>query len=180
MTTKPIHPAPLFALLLAFLFLVPAHADSVVAEEFMPDPQVVGKGRMKVMLWNVFDATLYAENGQYDADKPFALSLAYLRKLKGKKIVEKTLSEIRSQGPLDSETGKRWSTALDKIIPDVDDKTIITGVRDARANTLFYQNGAFIGQIDDPAFTEAFFGIWLGNKSSKPELTRKLLGQTDS
>jgi len=180
MTTRTIRLTPLFALLLASLFLVSAHADSNIAEDFMPDPQVVGKGRMKVMLWNVFDATLYAEQGQYEANKPFALSLAYLRKLKGKKIVEKTLSEIRNQSPLDDDTGKRWSAALAEIIPNVDDKTIITGVRDAKANTLFYQNGEFIGRIDEPAFTDAFFSIWLGNKSSNPELTRKLLGQTDS
>lgn len=169
-----------FALLGLCLCLTPAHASLETAERHVSNPEIVGKGRMKVMFWNVFDATLYAEGGHYDADKPFALSLSYLRKLKGRKIVDKTISEIRRQGTSNATSQVQWTKALLNIISDVDASTTITGIRDAEGHTLFYRNGSPIGRIDDPAFTKAFFDIWLGDSSNQPELTRQLIGQPDS
>ena len=42
---------------------------------------------------------------------------------------------------------------------------------------VFYKDNTEIGRIKDPAFSVAFFNIWLGDKTSAPELRRKLLGE---
>ena len=39
------------------------------------------EGRLTYLLWDVYDAMLYAPKGKWSHDKPFALKLSYLRSL---------------------------------------------------------------------------------------------------
>lgn len=165
---------------LAFAAVSHAQADINAAANHLDKPALVGKARMKVMLWKVFDASLYASNGQYDSEKPFALSLSYLRNLTSKKIVEKTISEMKKQKRESASTLLNWRNQLSQIIPDVDKKTNITGVRDEHGHTVFYRNGNLIGRIEDRNFTRGFFDIWLGKSTSKPRFRKKLLGELNS
>ncbi|MBX2838072.1 MAG: chalcone isomerase family protein [Gammaproteobacteria bacterium] len=162
-------------LILALLASASAIATDEVAKAQWANASAVGEGRLTVMLWDVFDAVLYAPDGQYDSNKPFALSLTYLRKLKGKKIVEKTIKEIRSQGFSDATQLASWAAELHDIIPDVKKGNNITGVRNDQGHTLFFYNAEPVGSIRDEAFTTLFFNIWLGESSSEPGLRKKLL-----
>ena len=163
-------------LLLTSLMLgTQATADQALAQQHVSDAQLVGKARFKVLFWSVFDAELYAQNGEFNSDKPFALSLSYLRKIKGSEIVAKSISEIQSQSAITSAEATDWESQLKSIIPDVDAQTTITGVRDLDAHTLFYNNDELIGEIEDERFTRAFFNIWLGEKTSEPKLRSELL-----
>lgn len=147
-----------------------------IAQQHVENAQLVGKSRFKVLFWSVFDAELYAEEGEYSPDKPFTLSLSYLRDIKGSEIVAKSMSEITNQDSFPSEKLATWKSKLDSIIPDVDTSTTITGVQDSNVHTIFYKNGTLIGEIKDPQFTRAFFNIWLGEKTSEPKLRSRLLG----
>ena len=168
-----------FALMTAFA-TTGLRAELTVAEQHVPDADLVGEARLKVMLWNVFDARLYATGGQYDTDAPFALSLSYLRKLKGEQIVDKTISEMEQQGKYDRSELESWSLRLAEIIKDVDASTTITGVRDVNGHTLFYRNGDYLGKIEDADFTRGFFAIWLGEGTSNPRFRQQLMGTRPS
>ena len=150
----------------------PTYINAVVA-----DAQEIGAGRMKFLMWDVFDATLYAPNGAWAADKPFALKLSYLRALEGNKIADKSIEEMRGQGFNDAAKLDKWQQQMRDIFPDVKKGSTITGVRLNDGGTVFYEDASEIGRIHDAAFTTAFFDIWLGDKTSGPELRQKLLGQ---
>jgi len=167
--------ATVLVFLLSLVISHPLAADPRVASQHMPEPELVGKARLKVMFWRVFDAELYAPEGSFRADRPYALSLSYLREIQSADIVSKSMQEIRSQGQHSRDQLNNWKTQLTQIIPDVDKRTTITGVRDEQEHTRFYRNGAPIGGIDDPLFTRAFFNIWLGENTSEPEVRKKLL-----
>jgi hypothetical protein len=49
-------------------------------------------------------------------------------------------------------------------------------VAEASGATQFYFNGQPLGRINEPAFTERFFAIWLGERSSQPDMRVALLG----
>lgn len=170
----------LITLLISLLAATSAWADVDMASRHVPDADLVGKARLKVLFWKVYDAELYAPNGDWSADAPFALSLNYLRKLEGEQIAKRTITEMRKQGFEDEVTLARWFDDMRMIIPDVDKNTRITGVADTNQNTLFYSDGELIGEIKDPLFTQKFFDIWLGEKSSQPKMRNKLLGGTQS
>lgn len=162
---------------LCLLMANPATADLQTARQHVPDAGLVGKARLKVLFWKVYDAELYAPEGSWSGDAPFALTLNYLRKLKGEQIAKRTITEIRGQGFDDEITLARWYEQMRSIIPDVDKNTNITGVADESGHTLFYRNGTLIGTIEEPQFSERFFGIWLDEKSSQPKFRKKLLGE---
>jgi hypothetical protein len=164
----------------AFLVLTLAVAHTSLSSDFevatMTDMNLIGEARMEVLFWDVYDARLYAPGASWRPEKPFALVLTYLLDLKGERIAERSIQEIRKQGFGDELTLARWYEMLIGIIPDVGDGDEIVGVSDSEGHTLFYHNGELIGEIREPEFTDRFFGIWLSELTSEPELRRNLLG----
>lgn len=170
----------LLNLLFTFALVSPALADLRTARLQIPNAELVGEGRLKFLFWSVFDAALYAPGGIWSEDKPFALSLSYLRDLKGEDIVEASIDEMRKQAMDDEATLKRWGEEMAKIFFDVDDQTTLTGIVDQDGHTLFYRNGEPAGVIRDPDFSRRFFDIWLGEKTSEPKLRAQLIGSASS
>ncbi len=167
-------------LTITLLGTTPAYAlqpiCSLIPCSRIPSIQKVGQARLTVMLWDVYDATLYAPEGTWQEDKPFALQLYYLRHLEGKKIASRSIEEMRGQGFTDEVKLAAWYTQMRKIFPDVHNGVSITGIKTTLGETIFYKDNAEIGRIIDPVFSTAFFNIWLGDKTSQPDLRRKLLG----
>jgi len=164
-------------LIVATLFFTsPLLADAAIADRYVDDAKVVGKSRFRVLLWNVFDAELYAQAGKFDAEQPFALALSYLREISSGEIVAKSIEEMKNQADYSSEELTAWRKQLDKIIPDVNSSSTITGIRNSQGQSIFYLNGERIGEVADERFTRAFFNIWLGEKTSETKLRRELLG----
>ncbi|MFT6303431.1 MAG: hypothetical protein ACI9XK_004382 [Granulosicoccus sp.] len=164
------------SLLLAALLLSPQlSADQSVADKYISNAELVGKARLKVFFWSVFDAKLYAQNAKFSPEQPFALSLSYLREITGSEIVTQSISEMQAQNQYSKIELEEWEAQLSDIIPNVDSTTTITGVRDQAGATLFYKNGEIIGQIKNRRFTQGFFNIWLGPKTTQTKLRAQLL-----
>lgn len=142
---------------------------------YMSQPQKVGEGRLNFMFWQVYDASLFATDGQWQQNKPFALSLTYLRELQGEKIADKSIEEIRHQGFNDELKLATWHQLLKHILPDVEEGTVLTGIFTKDKRTVFYLADKKIGEINDADFGELFFNIWLGNNTSAPKLRQQLL-----
>lgn len=157
------------------IFVAPAFAVEV-AQKYIPDAKEVGKARLTYMMWDVYDASLYAPKGQWRNDKPYALQLRYLRSLKGDAIAKRSVEEMRKQGFNDEMKLAAWYSQMRDIFPDVKKGTEIVGISTANKATQFYKNGSLIGEIQDADFGKKFFGIWLNEKTSEPKMRRQLLG----
>jgi len=168
------HKAIRIACVFAMLGIHPAYA-APDAMKHVPDALLVGKARMNVMMWDVYDASLFAPDGQFSWNQPFALKLVYLRDLAGMKIADRSIEEIRRQGFTDEATLVRWHAQLAEIIPDVQDGTSLTGIYTPGQETIFFNQEREIGRISDPDFGPKFFGIWLSDKTSAPDIRKKLL-----
>ncbi len=142
----------------------------------VPNAQKVGEGRLTYLMWDIYDASLYAPQGEWKKSAPFAIHLSYLRDITGKKIADRSIVEIRNQGIDDEVTLASWHSQMRNIFPDVDKGVSLTGVYAANGDSVFYQNDKEIGRITDPEFSKAFFNIWLDEKTSSPDLRQKLLG----
>jgi hypothetical protein len=166
----------LFAVLaLCLVFASPVMANSV-AKKYVPNAAQVGLGRLSIAFWDVYDATLYAPNGQWDARKPHALSIHYFREIEGVDIAKRSVEEIRKQGFTDAAKLAEWQTQMLGIFPDVKNGSVLTAVFTAQKSTVFYAGGKKIGSIKDAEFSKRFFDIWLSEKTSEPALRKKLLG----
>ena len=149
---------------------------SSLERAWTPDLMLLGEGRLRVLFWEIYDASLYATNGVYDPEKPFALSLTYLRGFSGSEIAQRSVDEIRSQGFVDETVLASWMAQLDAIFPDVVEGDQITGISQPSEGTRFFLNGALIGTITDQNLSTRFFDIWLSEKTSEPGMRESLLG----
>lgn len=160
---------------MALLGLNPAMANDYISA-MVPDAQKVGSARMTYMFWDVYDAALYAPQGRWSADHPFALKLTYLRNLDGQKIADRSIKEMRAQGYDNDIKLAQWHTQMSAIFPNVKEGDVITGIFTANKQSVFFDGAREIGRIQDPHFGQRFFDIWLSTKTSEPELRTALLG----
>lgn len=166
------------------LFALAIHNMPAIAATDVPDfialqvPNAIenGHGRYKYMMMDIYDAKLYTPDDGGDTLQPMALSLNYHLALSGKKIAMRSIQEIRSQGFTDEARLSAWQEAMISIFPDVRDGTVLTGIVTVSGEALFYKDDILLGKIDDKEFAPHFFGIWLDERTSAPDLRATLLG----
>ena len=146
--------------------------------QFLPQGQVQGTARLRYLLWDVFDATLWTQAGFRGAqyfEHAFALELRYLRRFSSEALVDSSLQEIRRAGSLDASKEAAWTAAMQSAFTDVQPGDRITGVHRPGAGVRFYFNGRLRASVEDAVFARAFFGIWLSPTTSEPRLRSALL-----
>ncbi len=142
----------------------------------LPNLVLLGESRLRVLFWEIYDVGLYVTDGIYNPEKPFALSLNYLRGFSGSEITKRSIEEIRRQGFVDESELASWGTQLSKIFPDVAEGDEIIGVRDPTEGARFLLNGSLIGTITDQNLSRRFFDIWLSEQTSEPAIRESLMG----
>ncbi len=152
---------------------------SMELAKYIEEPKVVGQTRLKVLFWDIYDASLIAPKGQFSNDKPFALELKYLRDFKGKEIASRSVDEMRKLGVKDEVKLAAWYQEMQDLFPDVKEGESITGVVDENRISHFYYNDKLLGKVHDKEFSLWFFNIWLSEKTSEPEMRRDLLGSVN-
>lgn len=166
---------------------LPARADTAPAappELSAPAYRLQGQGRFRYFGLTIYTARLWAAAepvGQDFAQQRFALELIYARALDGTAIAERSLSEMRRAGPIDSARAARWLAAMQAAFPDVQSGDRLTGVfdptaPDGGAAVRFFLNGRATGAVAEAEFAVRFAGIWLGPATSAPDLRLALLG----
>jgi len=141
-----------------------------------PHLVLLGESRLSVLFWDIYDARLYVQGKTYDPDKPFALSLTYLRDFSGSDIAERSIEEIRQQGFGDESVLASWQVQLEMIFPDLVEGDEIMGISNPSEGAQFFLNGSLIGAITDQNLSGRFFDIWLSEKTSEPEMRQSLIG----
>ena len=144
----------------------------------LPQHRLVGKGRLTVWGFQVYDARLWALPG-FKPDNlsahPFALELAYLRNFSSKDTAERSISEMRRSAVISDSQANTWLAELQRVIPDIKKGDRVMGIHRQDVGAQFLVNGKASGEIRDAEFARLFFGIWLSPKTSEPKLRAALL-----
>lgn len=141
--------------------------------------ELLGSARMRFFGLNIYDAKLWVPGGfkaSAYAQSPFALELIYLRSLDGKAIAERSLKEMQRQGVIGSELEKSWLVAMLQAFPDVKTDDRIVGAHTPGVGARFWHNGQPRPGVRDAEFSRMFFGIWLSEATSEPQMRSRLLG----
>ena len=163
-------------LFLTVMIISPPALGSDYIENMIPGAAPVGTGRLTIFFMDVYDLKLYAAKGVWKPGSPLALEFRYLRNIKGTRIAQITIEEIRKLGFRDELLLAGWYEQIRKIFPDVKEGVMLTGIFTDDEETVFYKDGEEIGRVKDTAFGNAFFNIWLDPKTREPGLRKKLLG----
>ena len=171
--------AVVFVVATAAAASVPAAAPPLppAVHALLPDARAQGGGELRWYGLPVYHGWLWTADGSFSAEEFFALDLHYQRGLKGAKIAERSLDEIVRMGGHNPADLARWGEAMARIFPDVKKGDHIVGVHVPGRGARFFHNGRPTGEIAEPAFARAFFGIWLDPRTSRPDFRQLLLGR---
>lgn len=136
-----------------------------------PDLEKVGESSYYFFFVHVYDIELYQINNAPDLE---ALKITYHRDLTAERRLEKAMEDLDDQGKHTQETLAKWKDEMETIFPNVKEGDTITIFKNESLNTEFYHNNNYRGFIDDPEFTQAFMGIWLGEKPANVKMKRDL------
>ena len=156
-----------------------AAAPDEVRTALADGARLQGQGRLRFLGLAIYDIRLWIGPGFSAAGferARLALEITYARALVGRLIAERSLTEMRRAGPLDEATAGRWLAEMTRLFPDVADGDRLTGVNMGGDAALFFHNGRRVGEVREPRFAAAFFGIWLAPHTSEPGLRQQLLG----
>lgn len=176
-----------FAAVIIALSMLATGVATAMAERAPPLPASVlslapglraqGGGLLTYFGFSVYDGWYWSESRGWPEAGAIALDLHYHRTLEGGKIAQRSVEEIGALGYGTEREHRRWLQKLERIFPDVGSGDRLTGLSVDRDSVRFFRNGEPIGEIVEPGFARAFFGIWLDPKSSRADFRRKLLGQ---
>ena len=176
------------AMAIAFSMAQPSFAQPAVAAPplsasataGMPELKALGGGLLRVFGFQVYNVYLWTPNGAaFDRNKPYALDLQYLRNFSAKQLAERSIDEMRGQGTGAESVYPKWLAEMQRVFADVKEGDRLTGVATPTKTAKFFHNGAYRGEVTDAAFTDAFFGIWLSEKSSQLRVRDRLLGKPE-
>jgi hypothetical protein len=84
---------------------------------------------------------------------------------------------MKRAADLSAAQSQRWLSALQDAIPDVKAGDRITGLHSPAMGVRFWHNGQPRPAVSDPEFSRLFFGIWLSDATSEPQMRRGLLSR---
>lgn len=147
--------------------------------ERLPGAQLRGEGDMRWFGLRVYRAQLWsAPSASVTSPLPrsaFALQLHYALSLSGQAIADKSLEEIERMGFGDPVRRREWHAAMSRLFPDVGRDDRLIGLHLPGQGVSFFHGDRFLGQVEDADFAEAFFSIWLDERTTAPGLRRALL-----
>jgi hypothetical protein len=135
-----------------------------------------GGGEMTFLGLSIYDGWYWGPGHDWKLDAPFVIDLHYHRSLSGVRIAERSVSEIEKLGLGTAEQLARWGETMRRIFPDVVNGDAVTGLFLPPGIVRYFLNGKPIGEIVDPSFARAFFGIWMDPRTSRADYRQKLLG----
>ncbi len=138
-----------------------------------------GNGALRFFGFKAYDAYLWIAGGTPNplVNKAlFALEIEYNTAVAGEEIVNVSLVEMVRLRRLTQEQIKTWGDQMQKTFPSVKSGDKLVGVYVPKSGTRFFFNGRLAAEINDPAFGDAFFAIWLDEGTKRPDLRRALLG----
>lgn len=145
------------------------------AGQLLPDLKPLGKGEMRWFGFKLYDASLWVTGRDFSPDGGFALSIRYARSFEGAELADASIDEIRRLGERDKAKLARWKAALTRVFPDVKEDDVITGVKMPDGSSRFFHQGRELPSIEDKALSDAFFAIWLDERTREPKLRVRLL-----
>lgn len=145
--------------------------------------RLAGRGSLRWFGLRVYEASLWLGERfepRHPASSSFALQLTYARAFRGDAIADRSADEIERLGAGDATQRAQWHQRMRELFPDVVEGDRIVGIHRPGAGVAFFHNDRLLGRVPDPAFADAFFGIWFDPRTNAPGLRAELLREAGS
>lgn len=144
----------------------------------VPELSTVGEGSYRYLFWQLYDARLATQSGEFESysqSTPLLLELTYKRDISKQQFIDATVDEWQKLGHSSKEQQQQWAEQLQSLWQDVKEGDTLAALLLADGRVTFYLNAVETGALEDTAFGPAFFDIWLHPDTSAPKLRRQLI-----
>ena len=162
--------------MLAFAVL-PTMGRAEAMRDFVPDAALVGTARFQVLFFKIYDAALYAPQGEYDRRAPYVLRLTYLINGKKDRIIKQTVKEMKRQRAASDSTIEGWVPLMERAFIDMPKGTSADFIHTGDGRLVIAAEGKVIAEMTDRRFIRALMDIWLGPKVRDADFQLALLGK---
>lgn len=139
----------------------------------------LGNGVLSWSVFKIYEATVWinSPDAYFNADQHFALQLDYLRNIAGNQLAASSMAEMIRLYPESALHFSAWQKHLDTIARDMQrgDTLTIEFHPTPDIGARFFLNDAFLAEVADVGFADAFAAIWLDPRTKAPDLRAKLL-----
>lgn len=165
---------------LAVITLLTALTSTVAVANCNPDTgkdlETVGKTRLSVWFWDVYDAELLTDSGNYEDYERRALRLSYLREIEAADLVDTTREEWQRMDISITAEHDDWLKRLNEMWPDVQKGDCLMLVETDQGYSEFFNAEGKLGSIESSEFTDDFLAIWLSPDSKFKSERNELIG----
>lgn len=145
------------------------------------DWRSLGSGNLRWLGFSIYRASLWAPGAErVSLETPFALAIRYERSISSQRLVQTSLDEMKRLGSADEPSRAAWQSSLEQAFPSVSAGEVIVGVNQPGEGVSFFHQGRLTAQISDVGFAQAFFAIWLDERTREPGLRASLMGERES
>ena len=148
---------------------------NIILNKFFTNYGLVGEVNYTHLFWDLYDAKLITETGNFDKNK-FALTLKYNTKISKKSVVKETLNQLKKQKEYTDEELVELTTLLNNTFKKIEVGNTFIGIKENDTAYFYFENEKVL-ETEDLEFINLFFDIWLRQDSQNPAFTKKLLGQ---
>ncbi len=163
-------------------------ATSVQAETPSPDVSMawqqwpeVGEATLTWGWWTIYQSSLRAPSGRYQAQSPHALVITYARDISDERLMKATNDQWAHLG-FSAAQRERWQTELGDAWPDIIEGDRLAFVRQKDNGVFHYQPKGKDWRttlvVDEAELADAFLAIWLSDNTDFPDHRGALLGET--
>jgi chalcone isomerase-like protein len=142
-----------------------------------PGLHPLGKGSHSWFGVHLYDATLWVVGATWSFNEPHALELEAGRTITSTTLTSAAMDEMRGLKVGTTAERDRWSVQMARVMPPIRKGDRVVVFTMPVGKTVVFLNDTEHGEIDDPAFGQALFKIWLDPQSRNQPLRRKLLNQ---
>ena len=171
------------------MFILPTHLVNSITNNTIKEDQstlnilnnyfskklLVGKANFQFLFWNLYDAKLITESGEYPSNK-FALILRYNKDFSKKNVVAETINQLKKQKTFNETELEEVKALLNKAFRDIKKNNKFIGIKNNNEAIFYFQNEKVL-KTDNSEFINLFFDIWLRKDSQNPKFTKELLGK---
>ena len=165
--------------LFALIILVSSISwTSQAQQEGFQSSKLIGKGTLKVLMWEVYDLRLFTDGTPFSWSNKFMLEFNYSRELKKESVIDASLREFKLQPNVTDKDIKAWEVYLEQVIQPVQKGNKATVQWVPEGQIIFHYEGSKPITIENDKFARSFLNIWLGEKTSRPKLRNQLLNNS--
>ncbi len=167
----------LFAILLSGE-LCAANTPQAVTQNLKPS-FLIGESDLKYFGLKVYRAELWCEKTQFSYEQKFAIHLTYNMNFAKEDLARRSIEEIEKIHALSDLEKKNYYQQLLQIFANVKKGDEKVALFSPKKGVEMYYNNKLIGKINDLKLARLFVDIWLDERGSFPQVTKKLLGKND-